>query len=92
MRGRDWVWTDGPAGKRETEAERLVEVVVEGQTEEWKSLYRCVYLHAGAIALVRISKPVVSCCALVQVDVLDVDVHTDHTSDAERRRGHTRDG
>lgn len=35
---QDWVWTDGPAGKRETEAERLV-AVVEGmgeQTEEWK--------------------------------------------------------
>lgn len=43
----------------------------------------CVYLHGGAVALVSISKPAFPCCTLVQVNVLNVDIHTDHTSKAE---------
>lgn len=53
-------------------------------------LFFFVYLHGGAVALVCVGKPAVSCCALVQVDVLNVDVHTDHTSDTDKHKGRGR--
>lgn len=43
------------------------------------------YLHGGAVALVCIGEPAVSRRTLVQVDVLNVDVDADHTSDAQRQ-------
>lgn len=45
--------------------------------------FPCIYLHGGAVALVTVSEPAVACCTLVQVDVLNVDVHTDHSSNTE---------
>lgn len=33
-----------------------------------------------------ISKPAISLPALVQIDVLDVDIHSDHTSNAQTYR------
>lgn len=48
-----------------------------------------VYLHGGAIALMSISKPAVVCCTLVQVNALNVDIHTYNTS--EMRKTHIKD-
>lgn len=48
-----------------------------------------VYLHAGAIALMSIREPAVPCCTLVQVDVLNVDIHAYHTSNTGDTHMHT---
>lgn len=43
-----------------------------------------IYLHAGAVTLVRVGEPAVSCDALVHVDVLNADVDSNDAPVAEK--------